>query len=62
MPELIPCRVGKREMASSAKYCPHCGDPNPNYQVSLNDWSDFGAGVVVGVFILILLSLGNPFG
>ena len=58
MPELIQCRVCKKEMASSAKSCPHCGDPNPNH---LDHWGCLGAVIVVIVSILILLWLGNPF-
>ena len=45
--ELIECRVCKREMASSAKKCPHCGNPNPDYRESLNHWGCVGASIVV---------------
>ena len=55
MPELIQCRVCKKEMASSAKNCPHCGDSNPNH---LDHWGCLGAGIVVIVSALILLWLG----
>ena len=62
MPELIVCRVCGREVASSAKRCPHCGDPNPNYRQLLNQWGRIGVGIAALVAILILLWIGNPFG
>ena len=61
MPELIDCRVRKRQLASSAEICPHCGDPNPYYQKPMDHWGFVGAVVVVWVSAMILLYLGNPF-
>ena len=62
MPELTECRVCKKEMASSAKECPHCGDPNPDYRERPDPWGCVGAGVVVVAAGLILLMLGPPCG
>ncbi len=31
MPELIECRACGRDISSSAKYCRHCGEPNPDH-------------------------------